>query len=238
MNILIQFPTLARPTKFLKCLKLYTDMASGKHSLFFNVNCDVDDETMNSSHIKRQVSDLIYGYHYLDGQINFDKNTDKIGAINSHINDCHFDFDIVVCASDDMIPQVYGWDDEIASAMTKHFPDLDGCTHFNDGYTNIKLITLSILGRRLYEHFGYIYHPDYKSLYCDNEFTQQVHKIGRVAYIDKVIIKHEHYGEKDNINSGDYDFAAQKTLRFSGRDELVFNEREKRGFPECRITDD
>ena len=122
--------------------------------------------------------------------------------------------------------------------MTKHFPDLDGCTHFNDGYTNIKLITLSILGRKLYEHFGYIYHPDYKSLYCDNEFTQQVHKIGRVAYIDKVIIKHEHYGEKDNINSGDYDFAAQKTLRFSGRDELVFNEREKRGFPEYRITDD
>ena len=193
---------------------------------------------MNTSGTKRMLADIIYGDHYTDGQINFDKNTDKIGAINSHINDCHFDFDIVVCASDDMIPQVYGWDDEIASAMTEHFPNLDGCTHFNDGYTNIRLITLSILGRKLYEHFGYIYHPDYKSLYCDNEFTQKVHEIGRVAYIDKIIIKHEHYGEEGNENSGDYDFAAEKTLKFSGRDELVFNERERRGFPEHRITDD
>ena len=238
MKLLIQFPTLARPEKFLKCLHKYVDMASTRHKLFFNVNCDADDPTMNTSGTKRMIADIIYGDHYTDGQINFDKNTDKIGAINSHINDCHFDFDIVVCASDDMIPQVYGWDDEIASAMTEHFPSLDGCTHFNDGYTNIRLITLSILGRKLYEHFGYIYHPDYKSLYCDNEFTQKVHEIGRVAYIDKIIIKHEHYGEEGNENSGDYDFAAEKTLKFSGRDELVFNERERRGFPEHRITDD
>jgi len=238
MKILVQFPTLARPTKFLKCLHKYTDLASSKHSIFFNVNCDVDDDTMNSSHIKRQIADLIYGYHYLDGQINFDRNTNKIGSINAHIEDCHFDFDIVVCASDDMIPQDYGWDDEIALAMTKHFPNLDGCTHFNDGYTQNNLITLSILGRKLYDHFGYIYHPDYKSLYCDNEFTQEVHRLGKVAYIDNVIIKHEHYGEKGNSNSGDYDYAAKKTLYFSSRDGVVFKEREKRGFPKCRITDD
>jgi hypothetical protein len=137
-----------------------------------------------------------------------------------------------------MIPLEHGWDDEIASAMTEHFPDLDGCTHFNDGYTHNKLITFSILGRKLYEHFGYVYHPDYKSLYCDNEFTQEVIRLGKAAYINKVIIRHEHYGEKGNSNTGDVDFAAQKTLHYAGRDGLVFKNREERGFPRERITSD
>jgi len=78
----------------------------------------------------------------------------------------------VICASDDMVPKAWGWDNEIAIAMNQHFPDLDGCVHFNDGNTDGELITFSILGKRLYERFGYIYHPDYKSLYCDNEFKK------------------------------------------------------------------
>ena len=122
--------------------------------------------------------------------------------------------------------------------MTENFPDTDGCVHFDDGYTHHQLITFSILGRKLYEHFGYIYHPDYKSLYCDNEFTQEVTRLGKVVYIDKVIVKHEHYGEKGNSNTGDVDFAAQKTLHFAGRDGVVFRSREERGFPRERITND
>jgi hypothetical protein len=213
-------------------------MASCNNSIFFNINCDTDDETMNSSFVKRQIVEYISQYSNLKGQINFDKETTKISAINSHIQDCGFDFDVVVCASDDMIPHAYGWDDEIALAMTEHFPKLDGCVHFNDGYTGNKLITFSILGKNLYNHFGYIYHPDYKSLYCDNEFTQEVTRLNKVAYIDKMIVKHEHYGEEGNSNSGDYDFAAKKTLYFSGRDGLVFKQREAAGFPRERITQD
>jgi hypothetical protein len=83
-----------------------------------------------------------------------------------------------------------------------------------------------------------VYHPDYKSLYSDNEFTQEVIRLGKVAYINKVIIRHEHYGEEGNSNTGDVDFAAQKTLHYAGRDGLVFKNREERGFPRERITSD
>ncbi len=79
---------------------------------------------------------------------------------------------------------------------------------------------------------------DYKSLYCDNEFTQSVYNLGRVKYIDNLIIKHEHYGEKDNSNSGDFDLSAQKTLTFAGRDQTVFERRKELGFPKQRITND
>ena len=56
--------------------------------------------------------------------------------------------------------------------------------------------------------------------------------------IDKMIIKHEHYAEEGNSNSGDCDYSAKKTLYFSGRDGQVFEERKKLGFPTERITTD
>ena len=138
-----------------------------------------------------------------------------------------------------MIPQVDNWDDYIVTAMMEHYPDLDGCISFDDGHADkCGLITFSILGRKLYDHFGYIYHPDYKSLYCDQEFTEEVKRLDKVTYIDKMIIKHEHYAEEGNSNSGDCDYSAKKTLYFSGRDGQVFEERKKLGFPKKRITTD
>lgn len=238
MKILIQFPTYARPDKFTKCLEKYLSTYSSKHNLHFNINCDEDDDLCNNSKFVADVCGLFQEKDNCTFSLKFDKNTTKISAINDHIDARFFDFDIVICASDDMIPQEQGWDDIIATDMEMYFPNLNGALHYFDGYQKENLITLSILGRRLYDHFGYIYHPDYKSLYCDNEFTQEVYRIGRVKYIDNLIIKHEHYGEKENSNSGDFDLSAQKTLRFSGRDQIVFERRKELGFPKQRITND
>ena len=240
MKILVQFPTLARQFKFLQCLSKYVNIASGSHEITFNINCDQNDPTMNDDEVRKKITDIFI--HQSNKQnrakanVHYDEQTTKISAINDHIEPDLYD--IIICASDDMIPQVDGWDNEIAEAMQEHYPDLDGCVHFNDGYTDGKLITFSILGRELYKHFGYIYNPDYKSLYCDNEFTQVVTRMGKVSYIDKVIIKHEHYGEEGNINSGDQDFSAQKTLFYSGRDGVVFERRKELNFPKKRITTD
>lgn len=238
MNILIQFPTYARPDKFLKCLEKYLYMSSSIHHLHFNINCDEDDSLCNNSKFVGDVCGLFKEKENCTFSLKFDKNTNKISAINDHIDARFFDFDVVICASDDMIPQQQGWDDVIAKDMKEFFPKLNGALHYFDGYQKESLITLSILGRELYNHFGYIYHPDYKSLYCDNEFTQSVYNLGRVKYIDNLIIKHEHYGEEGNSNSGDFDASAQKTLRYAGRDQMVFERRKELGFPKGRITND
>ena len=75
-------------------------------------------------------------------------------------------------------------------------------------------------------------------MYCDAEFTEEVKRMERDKYIDKVIISHEHYSVDGTENHGDVDLAARKTLHFSGRDELVFNKRKELGFPKRRITED
>jgi hypothetical protein len=235
MKILLQFPTLGRPIKFLNALEKYASLSSNEHKLHFNINCDKYDPTMNDSEVISQINKVVNGPNFTCS-INFDENTNKIGAINDHINE--HDFDVVVCLSDDMIPQVKSWDDIIAKNMQEFFPDTDGCLHFNDGNQGNKLITLSILGRKLYDSFGYIYHPDYKSLYCDDEFTKEVYRLNKVKYIDQIIISHQHYSVEGTINYGDYDVAAYKTLYYSGRDERVFQERQRLGFPKERITND
>ena len=236
MRLLIQFPTYNRVYKFLRVLEQYVDMSGDQNDLFFNINCDVSDQSMQQPVVQERMTDILSSKENVSGAINYDENTDKISAINDHIEDKNFD--IVVCASDDMVPRMEKWDEEISNAMQEHFPNLDGCVHFNDGNTNGELITFSILGRELYNHFGYIYHPDYKSLYCDDEFTHEVKRLNKQKYIDKVIITHEHYSVEGTDNHGDLDIAAQKTLYYSGRDQMVFRERLKLGFPKHRITND
>jgi len=236
MKMLVQFPTLGRPEKFLNCVKKYIDKHSDKREIHFNINCDYEDKTMNNPEMLYEILKLFKSNTKLDVSLNFDRNTNKISAINDHIKDKKFD--IVICLSDDMIPIKYNWDDIIVTNMEQTFPDTDGCLHFNDGYTKSNLITLSIMGKKLYDYFGYIYHPDYKSLYCDDEFTQEVYRLNKVKYMNNVIISHEHYSREGNINSGDFDFAAQKTLYYSGRDGLVFQKRKELGFPKDRITND
>ena len=233
MKLLTQFPTYSRPKKFLDVLKQYIETCSEKNEIFFNINCDVDDLTMTDQQVVNEIHRLLKVKNNVDGTVWFDKNTDKISAINDHIEGK--DFDVVICASDDMIPKVWYWDVEIANAMNQHFPDLDGCVHFNDGNTNGELITFSILGKKLYDHFGYIYHPDYKSLYCDDEFTQEVKRLDKEKYINKVIIKHDHYSLKKDSQ---HDNATVKTLHYSGRDQMVFEKRKELGFPKQRITND
>ena len=149
MRILAQFPTLGRPEQFMTCLKKYDTQMSDKHEVFFNINCDADDPTMRNEAIQEEIR-MLCGSQNCD--INFQTNSTKISAINSYI-DCKA-FDIVICISDDMNPMVDDWDNVICADMVKNFPQLDGALNYNDGRAREELITFSILGRRLYEHFG------------------------------------------------------------------------------------
>ena len=59
-----------------------------------------------------------------------------------------------------MVPLVNGYDTVIKEKMTLHYADTDGVLWFNDGHQEKKLNTLCILGKKYYDRFGYIYHPD------------------------------------------------------------------------------
>lgn len=200
MKILVKWPTRSRPERFAKALRIYQELRSTE-DVDFLITIDGDDRTMNNSRVLeslRQWGNLRYEIIHPCG---------KIGAINAGLDKYVDNYDIIVLASDDMIPTGLGWDRKIQKDMGKYFPDTDGVLWYNDGAVGRTLNTLSIIGAKYYRRFGYIYHPDYKALWCDNEFMDVANMLGKQQYIDEVIIRHEHpvwgYGKHDALNQRD-----------------------------------
>jgi len=185
VRFLCKFPSRSRPGRFLEVFNLYRSYLSGKHSMEFLLSFDEDDIMMNNPHMRKILDSQGEGVRYY-----FGNSKSKIQAVNADMDKAP-DYDILLLASDDMVPVQHGYDDIIATDMQTHFPDLDGVLHYNDGIRGEALNTLCIMGKPYYDRFGYIYNPEYTSVFCDNEFTEVSRMLGKAAYIDKLIIQHK-----------------------------------------------
>jgi hypothetical protein len=196
MKLLIKFPTRNRPEKFLKALDKYFSFLSDKSTKII-VTCDNDDVSMKQEYVLDAIK------QYENVFLCFGDNKSKIEAVNADLD--NVDFDILLLASDDMLPTVNGYDEIIKKKMVEHYPDTDGVLWFNDGYQGNKLNTLSILGKKYFERFGYIYYPEYKSVWCDNEFMDVANILGKQTYFEETIIRHEHpdwgFGNRDGVHN-------------------------------------
>lgn len=216
-KILFKFATRARPGIFKRVLELYYQKLSHKHPFEFIISADVDDPTMNNPEM------IAYMKQKPNLRFFFGNSKTKIEAINTDMQGA--EFDILVVVSDDMEPQVSHFDDIIVTHMNQHFPDMDGALHYNDGCCGQeRTITLSIMGRELYNYLGYIYHPAYVSFYCDNEFTEVVRKLSKVKYFPQVIIKHTWKGDTS-------DLLYKRNSKMGRGDAQIFANRKSQGFP-------
>lgn len=187
-RILIKFPTRNRHAKAIDVIHKYLSLANDENNIQIIVSVDKDDNPEK--------------YVFTDQRVivKVGPPKGKIHAINRDIPD-HSTFDILLLASDDMIPIAHGYDDIIRNEMYKNFPDGDGVVWFNDGFRQNRINTLVICGSKYYQRFGYIYYPEYKSLWCDNEFTDVASRLRKQVYFDRVIIKHEHPANNSSIKT-------------------------------------
>jgi len=194
MRILLKCPTRSRPQKVIQTLATYMKLANNTKDIGVAVSCDEDDISMTRNLVQEEVIRTLLPAGW--SKLFFSPNKSKIEACNANMNEIDWNWDIVVLVSDDMIPQLKGWDDAIRNHMIARFPDTNGILWFNDGHQGDKLNTLCIYGRAMYESFGYIYQPDYKSLFCDNELTDlcKGELASKCLYIPYCIIRHEHPG--------------------------------------------
>jgi hypothetical protein len=194
MRILLKCPTRSRPDKILSTLQKYVTLASDRSTLGVAISCDDDDTGMRQPSIQTKLHTLLaqVAWH----QIFFGPNKSKIEACNANMGEIDWAWDIVVLVSDDMIPQMPGWDAVIRTHMKAYFPTTDGILWWNDGYQGEKLNTLCIYGRTMYESLGCIYRPEYKSFYCDTELTDRclTDLAPKCKYVPYCIIRHEHPG--------------------------------------------
>lgn len=216
MKILVKFPTRSRRKKFKMVFDRY--LLSYRRDVTFLVSYDEDDHTMKD--IEDENWDDKHNIIWSKGLSN-----NKIHACNRDIDKCE-DWEILILASDDMIPFMMGWDIRIINEMEKHFPDTDGVLHFNDGFTGDKLNTMCIMGRKYYERFNYIYHPDYISLFSDNEFMEVSRKLKKEKYFKEILFKHEH---PINVQFGN-DALYRRNDGYYSYDKRTYEKRKSQNF--------
>ena len=219
-RLLIKFPSRSRPARFMETFGLYKNLLSGQHDVQFVLSFDSDDISMNNkgmhNWLSRQGDNVKWFYGSSDS---------KISAVNADMNR-GWDYDVLLLASDDMIPIKAGYDDIIMRDMTTHFPNFDGVLHYNDGRKGAALNTLCIMGKKYYDRFGYIYHPSYRSVFCDNEFTDVSKALNKAVYIDHIII--QHYWIDIGVDAL---YQRNEHPSFYSTDGQNYAKRRERGFP-------
>lgn len=194
MRLLIKLPSRSRPDKLVTIVSKYIEYAADIPKIKFIISLDYDDDTV-SPYLLTKLRSIHQNIEVIVGE-----SSSKIHAINRDIPDPST-FDIILLASDDMNPVIHGYDNIIREKMKLFYPDTDGVLFFNDGFNNEKLNTIAICGSKYYRRFNYIYYPEYKSLFCDNEFMNTAASLGRQVYFNIIIIKHEHPGNDTTIET-------------------------------------
>lgn len=196
MKILYKFPSRNRPDKFFKAIENIADRSkyAGYKIL---ASLDIDDDSMTTPQVKERLK------KHPEVTAMFGTSQNKIHSCN---RDMEFsgDWDIVVLMSDDMEFLIDEFDRVIIGYMSTFFPDTDGMLHFPDSHGKHELCVLSIMGRKYYQRFGYLYHPDYVTMFCDNEYTEVARILNRYVFVPFRIFDHYHHiwgmSEQDALN--------------------------------------
>lgn len=214
MNILIKFPSRGRPDKFCQTLEKYLNQQSKRHNVNFICSFDEDDPLMNNETIKNylnQYSNIKYFYG---------NSSNKIEAINANM-DMAENYDILILAADDLFPIVPDYDDIVVTDMLAAHPNMDGMLHYMNPNWEDKLDIGCIMTYKYYKRFNFIYHPSYKSIFCDNEYTETAKILNKYKYISNQIFAH-HYVMSDPT--------ANRNWQFNREDENNFSTRKQNNF--------
>lgn len=153
-----------------------------------------------------------------EGRSIFNKNRSAIDAINRGAEIAIGDL-LVVVSDDFSCPE--HWDSLLIESLKGKS---DYCVKTQDGLQPT-LMTLPIMDRVYYDRFGYIYHPDYYHLFCDQEMTVVAHYLGKVINLP-ILFEHNHHStgkfKKDAISI--------KNDRSWQQGERVFNRRKLTNF--------
>lgn len=211
MTILCKVTSRGRPTELLKAIDSYINLANNPEQLKWLFSFDTNDITCNTSEFVKLIRDRIY-----TPTIIFGESKNKIDAINRDVNDYYSNWDILVNISDDQLAERKGWDSIIIDAMPIN---LDASLWFNDGWQD-RINTMEIVGKEYYKRFNYIYYPEYKSFYCDNEATEIAIQLGKCIQSKECIIRHYHYGWMPNSHMKKDDTYIKAELNWEHDKEL------------------
>lgn len=95
-------------------------------------------------------------------------------------------YDVLAFMGDDMVPRADNWDMDLADAAE------GGVAYGNDLLQGERLATQWFVDAEVIAKVGYMCPPGMVHMYCDNAIMDLGRGIGRLTYLDDVVIEHLH----------------------------------------------
>lgn len=149
---------------------------------------------------------------------------------------------VIICVADDFNPPP-NWDTLLLGLKPDNWIDGEYVVHTEDGYVH-DIFVLSILTRKRYERYGYVFYPKYLSLFCDTEFGAVAQRDGVVIEARHLLFEHQHpdcqkrqrdntdlvHASKERWAAGEQLFNFRRILNFpldDGPKAIVYTKKEE-----------
>jgi hypothetical protein len=214
-HILYNLASRNRPIRLYKVIDTITKLSADDN---YTILVKVDNDDPNASLYTLDHPRVVWAWGTSES---------KVHAINRDIPTTPWD--ILVNVSDDTIFMHREFDTIIRHYCGPDdfllFPEKFMETQIKRGW-NERIAIMSIIGREYYDRDGYVYHPAYKSLWCDNEATDVARIRGRCKDVDVPIFYHAHPAAGYPTMDAQY----KLTDSFYYTDKAVYEARKGEGF--------
>ena len=169
-------PSRGRVSRAAQAIAEWTARRSGAHAVEYILSVDTDDDVAGYRGVAEATRVRLV----------VNANRSIVDAVNAAARASTGDVLIVV--SDDFgCPDA--WDRAVAEVVGER---RDVAVLVHDGIEG-RIMTLPIVGRALYETLGYVYHPAYISMFCDDDLTHTAAAMGRLVDARYLMFPHRHY---------------------------------------------
>lgn len=143
---------------------------------------------------------------------------------------------LIICMSDDFVPPK-GWDKGLLDIPVVGETIKDGLptwfsksrlVHINDGYIE-HIATLAIITKVRFDEFGYVFYPEYESMFCDTDMTERAKLDGAVIPARHLYFEHLH--PTNNKRARDEVDNRHDSRERWARGETMFELRKQAGYP-------
>lgn len=224
LKILFKFPCRGREKMFFESLNSLNTNIRDRDNYHISITLDVDDDILTNPDVVAKIES------YPNTSIGWGLSESKVAAINRSMPE--YDWDVIICWSNDMFCTFYGMDDIMRGYILNVAnirEDFDFLIHFPEPCSKEWLNVLYIATKPYYDRFGYVYHPSYKSLWCDNESFDISKILGRYHYVGVPgLYEHRNPAYSEYGIPRDEMFNEQQS--HWGIDELNYLERKSRNF--------
>lgn len=185
--LLFKLATRGRPADFIEAMDSLYANAADHDNMHVLITAGEDDPTMNNSEMIERVKG------YKNAHLLFGENSSKTQATNRDLDlkdQPWSGWDIILNYADDQRFVMYGFDNLVRTSMNSLFPEFDGFLHLHEPDCGPALPVMYCAGRLFFDKFGFIAHPQYKSLWWDNWYADVAKLMCKYHYIGTHVFNH------------------------------------------------